>query len=119
MAQQASISGIQLPPKSRVSLKIEIDSEVNITAFVARQKANRFLIMQAGDQLAAGQPDLYVADTLYWRVPVQFAPSRQGALGIVGHLLVDAQTGDVHLADDITIAELLERADTLYARTTL
>jgi len=119
MSQQASISGIQLPPQSRVSLKIEIDSVVNITSFVARQRANRFLIMQAGDQLAAGQPDLYVADTFYWRVPIQFAPSRQGTLGVVGHLLINAQTGDVRLDDNLTIAELLDRADALYARATL
>ncbi len=119
MAQQASISGIQFPLESRVSLKIEIDSDVNITAFVARQKANRFLIMQAGDQLMADQPALHIDDALYWRVPIQFAPSRMGVLGVVGHLLVDAQTGDVRLADGVSIVELLDRADTLYERTTL
>lgn len=119
MTQQASISGVQLPPASRVSLKIEIDSEVNITAFVARQKATRFLIMEVGDQLMADQPALHIADALYWRIPIQFAPSRRGALGIVGHLLVDAQTGDVRLADGVTISELLDRADALNARTAL
>lgn len=38
---------------------------------------------------SAGQPELVVGPTLYWRVPVQYAPSRRGTLGIVGHLQIE------------------------------
>jgi hypothetical protein len=40
-------------------------------------------------------------------------------LGIVGHLLVDAETGEVTVADGQTTEDLLERAEVLYARATL
>ena len=53
MTKQTTLTGIELPVPGRVSVKIEIDTEINISAYVARQKANRFLILQAGDQLGA------------------------------------------------------------------
>ena len=119
MAEQVTLTGLDLPVASHVNIKIEISAEVNVSAFVARQKANRFLIMQAGDQLGASTPELVVGPTLHWRVPVQYAPSRRGPLGIVGHLLVDAETGEVTVADGQTTEDLLERAEVLYARATL
>jgi len=118
MAQQVTVTGLDLPATGRVNIRIEISAEVNVSAFVARQKANRFLIMQAGDQLGASAPELVVGPTLHWRVPVQYAPSRCGPLGIVGHLLVDAETGEVTVADGQKTEDLLERGEVLYARAT-
>jgi len=119
MAERATVVGLDLPTKSRVMIKIEVSTDVNISAFAARQKANHFLVMRAGDQLCAGQPELVVGPTLYWRVPVQYAPSRKGPLGIVGHLLVDARAGEVTVADGQTSEDLLARAEALYERATL
>jgi hypothetical protein len=119
MAEQATVVGLDLPTTSRVTVKIEVSTDVNISAFAATQKANHFLVMRAGDQLCAGQPELVVGPALCWRVPVQYAPSRKGALGIVGHLLVDAETGEVTVADDQTSEELMVRAEALYERATL
>lgn len=119
MSEQATISGLQLPADSRVSMKIEINTDVHISAFVARQKANSFLILYAGDQLAGGEPELQINQELNWRVPIQFAPSRRGVLGIVGHMLINANTGEVILADKLTIEDLMQRAETLYERTPL
>jgi len=119
MAEQATVVGLGLPTASRVRVKIEVSTDVNISTFTARQKANRFLIMRAGDQLCAGQPELVVGPALCWRVPVQYAPSRKGSLGIVGHLLIDAETGEVTVADDQTSEDLLARAEALYERATL
>lgn len=56
MAEQVTVTGLNLPATSQVNIKIESSAEVNVSAFVARQKANRFLIMQVGDQLGAGDP---------------------------------------------------------------
>jgi len=119
MAKQTTLAGIEIPVPGRVSVKIEIDTEINISAYVARQKANRFLILQAGDQLGAGEPELIVGTTLQWRVPVQYAPSRKGTLGIVGHLLVDAENGEVTIADGQSTEDLMDRAEALYERATL
>lgn len=116
MAEQVTVTGLDLPATGRVNIKIEISAEINVSAFVARQKANRFLIMQAGDQLSAKDPELVVGPTLHWRVPVQYAPSRRGPLGIVWHLLVATETGEVEVADGQTTEDLLERAEVLYAR---
>lgn len=76
MSDQVTLAGVELPTRSRVSVKIEVSAEINVSAFVARQKANRFLILQVGDQLCAGSPELAIGHHLYWRVPIQLAPSR-------------------------------------------
>ncbi len=119
MNGQIALPGLELPTSSRVSVKIEVTGDLNVSAFVARQKANRFLILEAGDQLRAGTPELIVHHVLSWRVPIEYAPSKSGVLGIVGHLLVDGETGEITIADGQTAEDLLTRAEALYARTTL
>jgi hypothetical protein len=86
---------------------------------VARQRANRFLLAEIGDQLGALQPELVIGDAMQWRVAVQYAPSRLGPLGVVGHLLVDAQTGEVSVADGRTVDDLVLSAEALYERAAL
>jgi hypothetical protein len=71
MVGQATVVGLDLPATSRVTVKIEVSADVNISAFTAKQKANHFLVMRVGDQFCAGQPELVVGPTLCWRVPVQ------------------------------------------------
>lgn len=118
MSDRATVQGMTLPV-SQVVMEIKVTADLNISAFVARQKANRFLIMEAGDQLCAGDPELSVGARLAWRVPAQYAPSRRGVLGVVGHLLVDVETGEVTLADEQTPEDLMRRAELLDARSTL
>jgi hypothetical protein len=45
-----------------------------------------------------------------WRVPVHYAPSKRGVLGTVGHLLIDATTGEINIADRRTTEDLLKGA---------
>jgi len=116
MALQATLTMTQVPTVSHVSVKIEVQTTLNVSAYVARQKANRFLIMQAGDQLCAGEPELVIGSVMYWRVPVVYAPGQQGNLGTVGQVLVNTETGEVLLADGLTATDLMERAEILYAR---
>ena len=118
MSAQISVKGIALPT-SKVVLEIKVTADLNVSAFIARQKANRFLIMQAGDQLCASEPELSVGEKIVWRVPIAYAPSRRCALGIVGHLLVDAENGEVIIADNQTAEDFLARAEVLNARATL
>jgi hypothetical protein len=109
MIEQVVLPTMELPVASRVSVKIEVSADINVTAYVARQKANRFLILQAGDQLVAGEPILAAGPDLRWRVPVRYAPSLRGPLGLVGHLTVDATTGEVTVADGQTTEDLMTR----------
>ena len=111
MAEQATLLGWPVTGQSKVNVKIEVTAQINVSAFVARQKANRFLILQAGDQLCAGEPELVVGATVCWRVPVQYAPSRRGVLGVVGHLTIDADTGEVTIADGRTVEDLLKEVE--------
>ncbi len=118
MPDQISVKGIALPT-SKVVMEIKVTADLNVSAFVARPKANRFLIMEAGDQLCASEPELSVGEKIAWRVPVVYAPSRRGALGVVGHLLVDAESGEVTIADSQTVKDFLQRAEVLDARAAL
>lgn len=118
MASTMSLPGISIFSDSRVVVRFEISADVNVTAYSARQRANRFLIAQIGDQLGALEPELVVGVAIQWRVPVQFAPSRLGPLGIVGPLLVNAQTGEVSIADGRTREDLVASAELLYERAT-
>lgn len=45
MTQQVALPGLSPAGQSTINLKIEVTAQINISAFVARQKANRFLIM--------------------------------------------------------------------------
>jgi hypothetical protein len=119
MDAQVALPGFTVSPDSTVSVRFEITSHINVTAFVARQRANRFLITHIGDQLGALAPELIVGDPMQWRVAVQYAPSRLGALGVVGHLLVNAQTGEVTIADGRTVDDLILTAEALYERAAL
>lgn len=119
MDTQMALLGLMVSPDSQMRLRLEITSHINITVYVARQRANRFLLAEIGDQLGALQPELVIGDALQWRVAVQYAPSRLGPLGVVGHLLVDAQTGEVSVADGCTTEDLVLSAEALYERAAL
>jgi len=105
----------QVPAGSRVTLKIEVTTDFNISAFVARQKANYFLSVNAGNMLFAGEPELVISDVLRWRVPVLFGTPVRGCLGKVGELLIDVDTGDVIVEDTVQLEEMLHRAEVLYS----
>lgn len=113
MDTQMALPGLTISPDSQVRVRLEITSPINITAYVARQRANRFLLNEIGDQLGALQPELVIGDGVQWRVAVQYAPSRLGPLGVVGHLLIDAQTGEVSVADGRTTEDLALSAASL------
>jgi len=119
MAEQATLVGWPVTGQTKVNVRIEVTAQINVSAFVARQKANRFLILQVGDQLCAGEPELVVGTTVCWRVPVHYAPSRRGVLGVVGHLIIDGDTGEVTIADGRMVEDLIKGAETLYERATL
>jgi hypothetical protein len=104
-----------IPQGSAVSFKIEITTQFNISAAVAKQKVNRFLAMNAGNMLAAGDPELVVGTALVWRVPVLFGTPAKGALGRVGELAVDADTGEVQLERSSDLEEMQHHAEILYS----
>ncbi len=119
MESQMAVADLALPTGSRVVVRLEVSADFNVSAEVARQKANRFLIMNLGDQLHAGLPELTVGRRLSWRVPVHLAMSRGGYQGKVGDLQVDAQTGDIAVEWPQTLEDMANHAEILYERATL
>ena len=77
----------------------------NITAFVAKQKVNQFVLMEISTHLRGLDPNLEVGERLCWSVPVEMALPSQGSLGRVGEIRVDAMTGEL-LVDQGIIARI-------------
>lgn len=116
----AHLKSSKLPKsKGTVQFKVEVKGEINFTAFVARQQVNRYLFLHVGNLLRAGEPDLLVGDEfLQWQVPIIYALPDHGDLGVVGHILLDAQNGDLKLAPSTSLEEIEARVSRLYQQAT-
>jgi hypothetical protein len=119
MSFPVTVSDLAPPVGSRVVFQFAVSADFNISAEVARQRANRFLIMNLGDQLHAGVPELVIGEHLAWRVPVHLALSRGGYLGKIGDLRIDAQTGDLEVEPPQSLAQMANHAEVLYERAAL
>ncbi len=76
---------------------------------------NYYLQMNVGNLLFAGEPDFIVDDgVLQWEIPVVYALPDFGKLGVVGRMLVDAQSGDLKLDDSTSTEEMQANAKRLY-----
>jgi hypothetical protein len=90
----------------------------SISAEVAREIGSDFLLMKVGNLLAAGEPRLppsQVDGRRVWQVPILLGNVRQGLLGEVGELLIDAETGRVIFTDQDK-KQIEARAYELYQR---
>jgi hypothetical protein len=101
-----------------VSIRVEVTAPLNITAFVARQTVNAFVITEISTQLRSDSPELVVGDQLRWAVPVVLTSPVRGVVGKVGEVLVDATTGEV-LADEETVRRLTDDVRRLAERSPL
>jgi len=109
-----TIPKVRLPGGSRVTLKLEVSTDFNVSAAVAGQRVNRFLAMNVGNMLAAGEPELVVGEELLWRVPVLFGTPKKGLLGKVGELFVDVNSGEILIESPQQLEEMMRRAEILY-----
>lgn len=119
MTDHAAVPALVPPTGGRVTVSIEVSQELNISAHVARQKANRHLLLEVGDQVIAGEPEIVVGEKIWWRLPVIVAPSGRGPLGEIGYLLIDGQTGEVTVGAGQSASGLVAAAGDLYERATL
>ena len=108
----ANIQPGQVPAGATVDIKIEVTAQVNVTAFVARQKVTQFVMTEISNQLCGDTPDLHVGDRLCWSVPVVLTSPQRGTVGRVGEILVDANTGEL-LADANTVQRIVADAQRL------
>jgi hypothetical protein len=101
----------------QVQVSIHIESELNLSALVARRKVTGYLIDHVSDHLSGDMPALVVNDQgrLLWRVPVVLYLTSRGRVGKVGEIDVDPQTGQL-LVTQLLLKELRTRADEVAAR---
>ena len=116
---QVVIPTIDLPANAELKIHLEVSAKFNVTAPIAQQKANQFLLLRVGNMLSAGQPELLIQDPIQWRVPVLFSTPSKGCLGKIGELLVDAQTCEVRLIYPDSLEEMEKHAEILFECSTL
>lgn len=97
---------------------IQASTQVQISAFVARQKVNVLMLEQVSNLLLAGEPVLEQASDgdWQWRVPVDLTFPEHGRVGRVGEVIVNAQYGEVRY-DETVLARIADKARRLAQQT--
>ncbi|MBM4257339.1 MAG: hypothetical protein FJ147_15760 [Deltaproteobacteria bacterium] len=90
-----NLSGTGVPTGTDVEVDIKIHTRLNISAYVAKQKANVSLALHCGQSFSVDEPILQVGQRTCWLVPVWLSPPRDGRQTKIGELVIDAQTGEV------------------------
>lgn len=115
---QVEFERIKIPKTKNIQFKFEVKGEFNITSFVARQRVNRYLLMNTGNLIHAMEPDLVIGDRMCWRVPIGYSLPDQGLLGEVGQIFVEAINGNLLLENSTPIQEIEANAERLYQKAT-
>ena len=91
----AHLRGVALPTDAAVEVELKIHTRLNISAYVAKQKANVCLVLYCGQSFCVDEPILQIGERVTWLVPVWLAPPLEGRKTKIGEFIVDAQTGEV------------------------
>jgi len=110
-----------------IEINIHVRTALNITPVVARRKVNVpsewlfskangvLMLERVGNLLHGGSPELFLTDRVFWRTPVILSTPSQGQIGRVGHIDVDAETGEM-IVDDSLLKDMAENAKRLLVR---
>jgi hypothetical protein len=113
------INSESIPETAPIALNFHLIATLNITAEIARRQVNHQVIPALGTGLIARQPELMIEEEqIIWRVPISMSLPELGDLGIVGHVAVDARTGELSISDD-TQKRIIQHARRLYTGATL
>jgi hypothetical protein len=91
----AYLRGVTLPTDAAVDVELKIHTRLNISAYVAKQKARVCLLLYCGQSFWVDEPILQIGERVTWLVPVWLAPPPEGRQTKIGEFIVDAQTGEV------------------------
>jgi hypothetical protein len=95
MTRAVQLSGAMIPTGVEVEVDIKIHTRLNISSYIAKQKANVCLALHCGQSFCVDDPILQVAERVVWLVLVWRSPPQAGRKAKIGELVVDAQTGEV------------------------
>jgi hypothetical protein len=94
--QQVSLS------ENGLQLDLHLSLHLGITAKQAKRKLSKFLLDEVSLFIGPEEPLLVLLEPakIVWRFPLHFSMAKQGRLGQVGSVDVDAQSGELLLTDD-------------------
>jgi len=106
-----------IPDSGPLKLSVEISAEIKVSADEARRKVNGFLLNNLS-YLTIGerQSELVVGERVCWRVAVNHTLPGFGALGRIGMIDVDVETGELQPVSPEQLEEMKRRAKALAAR---
>ncbi len=96
-----TLSGRGLKNLSAPNLVISVTATVNVEADQARHAVTGWLLDQVGNMLVGGTPQLVIGKQTVWRVPVLVGSTSAGIVGDVDAIDVDAETGQILIADEL------------------
>ena len=111
---KATLNDVSLPRNSKIKFSLEISSDYQISPSVAKKKANYFLLMNVGNLLSSGEPELVLKENIYWEIPIIYSLPSKGKIDQVGKLAVDVQNGSIELIYPKNLKELENKVDSLY-----
>ena len=94
-AATISIGGVGVVEPQRLSITIEIDADVRVSAMEAQREATVWLLDNVGHLAMVDQPRLIIGHRTIWQVPVMLSSPAHSPIGPIGHVEVDAHTGQV------------------------
>lgn len=83
----------QIPQTGNIQLTFQISARFNYSAVAAQRLVRRFVADEISYMLRADSPVLVAATRVVWRVPIVLALPTYGAVGQVGSIDVDIETG--------------------------
>ena len=93
---------------------VGLATDIQISAFVARQKVNVLVLERVSNLLLAGEPTLEqtAARAWIWRVPVDLTFPSHGRVGSVGEVEVGARYGEVRYTETL-LSQMADKAEAL------
>jgi len=90
---------VDLHERQTVRLQV-VPPQIRVTAAAAQRRVSHFVLDQVSYLMGAERPALVGEERPVWRVPVVLTNPRDGLVGQVGTVDVDAETGDLLLDPD-------------------
>ncbi len=103
-----------IPDKGPLKVSVEISAEIKVSADEARRKVNGWLLNNLSYLIVGErQPELVVGEKVLWRVAVNHTLPGFGAIGRIGTIDVDVESGEIQHVSPEQLEEMKRRAKTL------
>ncbi len=102
----------KLPIQPKLKYKVTFEGELNISPYVAMQKATYYLVMHVGNLVMAADPNLEFHESgARWRVLAMLTNPEIGHIRKIGEVIVDADTGSIIENETTSVEEMQANAE--------